>query len=298
MILDPPIAFAGAPLDLAEHRRSAAELTAFSKAKNARALVMYHGQFLTKGGKLALVKPMDVVGKNLYDPGPLFLGIDGKTPLFAFSFGEETEAQDMVRGAKLEHLRAVGTTLPAKDLAQAGRAKALFEWHRTHKFCAQCGKDSIAQHGGITRKCPSCNTDHFPRVNPVVIMLVLHGDECLLGRGANWPEGAFSALAGFVAPGETLEEACTREVYEEVGIAVTDAQYKFSQPWPYPSQLMMGLFCEAKTKKITLDTNEVADAKWFSKDTVRGVFAGTDNSFLPLPEFTIAHELLKHWLES
>ncbi len=292
-----PIAFAGAPLDLTENHRTTAELTAFSKAKNARALIMHHGKFLARENTLAFLTPMSMVGKHLYDPGPLFLGIDGDTPLFAFSFAQEAEAQAMVKGAELVDLRSLALTLPSKDLALCGRAKSLFDWHRAHKFCAMCGNESSVQNGGITRKCPNCETDHFPRVNPVVIMLVTHGDKCLLGRAPDWPEGAYSCLAGFVSSGESLEEACIREVFEEVGVYVHTPTYQFSQPWPYPGQLMMGMFCEAKTTKITLDTKEIIDAKWYDKDTVRGVFDGTNEAFYCPPPFTIAHMLIQHWLD-
>ncbi len=297
MTSHPPIAFAGGPLDLAENQRTAEDLAKFAKAGNAQALIMHHGKFLTKDGTLALVTPMSMVGKHLYDPAPLFLGLDGNVPVFAFSLAEEHEAQDIMEGAHLEVLRALALTLPPKDLALAGRAKSLFDWHRAHKFCAMCGNQTFVASGGVTRKCPSCDTDHFPRVNPVVIMLVTHGDKCLLGRGPEWPEGAFSCLAGFVSSGETPEEACIREVFEEVGVTVENPIYQFSQPWPYPGQLMMGLFCEAKTTKITLDTKEVAEAHWYDKETVRGVFNGTDESFYCPPPFTIAHWLIQHWLD-
>jgi len=292
-----PIAFAGASLDLAEDQRSAAQLTDFSNAKNARALIMHHGSFLVKGGALALVPPMDIVGKHLYDPGPLFLGLDGDTPLFAFSFAHEEEAAKMVSGATLEPIRALALSLPPKDLGMAGRAKSLFDWHRAHKFCANCGADSRPQHGGITRKCPSCDTDHFPRVNPVVIMMVINGDNVLLGRSPEWPEGAFSALAGFVSPGETPEEAVIREVFEEVGLNVTNPVYKFSQPWPFPGQLMMGMFCQTDETKLTLNTKEVSEARWFSKDTIRGVWNGTDDTIYCPPPFTIAYNLIEAWLK-
>jgi NAD+ diphosphatase len=295
-----PIAFAGAPLDLVENRRSASDLSAFLVADNARAFVMFHGQFLVKDGALVQVHPSQIKGSHLYDPGPLFLGLDGDVPQFTFSFAKEEQALALVKGAKLDQLRNLAYSMDARQLALAGRAKSLFDWHRSHRFCSNCGLESKPQAGGVTRKCPSCDTDHFPRVNPVVIMLVLANDEmgekCLLGRGPEWPEGAYSALAGFVSPGESLSEACIREVKEEVNIDVENPIYKFSQPWPFPGQLMMGLFCTAKNTKITLDTKELADAKWFSKDTIRGVFAGTDKTFICPPDFTIAHQLIKAWL--
>jgi NAD+ diphosphatase len=243
-----------------------------------------------------MVQPSQIKGTHLYDPGPLFLGLDGKVPMFAFSFAKEEEAAGLVKGAALDHLRNLAFLMDGRQLALAGRAKSLFDWHRSHRFCSNCGLESKPQAGGVTRKCPTCETDHFPRVNPVVIMLVLDGDNCLLGRGPEWPEGAYSALAGFVSPGESLSEACIREVKEEVNIDVENPNYKFSQPWPYPGQLMMGMFCTAKNTKITLDTKELADAQWFTKDVVRGVFAGTDKTFTCPPEFTIAHQLIKAWL--
>ncbi|MBL4853523.1 NAD(+) diphosphatase [bacterium AH-315-J19] len=295
-----PMAFTGAPLDLAENQRDAASLTVFSKADNARAFVMFHGRFLVKNGDLVMVHPLQIKGSHLYDPGPLFLGLDGKTPMFAFSFAKEEEALKLVKGAELDHLRNLSFLMDGRQLALAGRAKSLFDWHRSHRFCSNCGKESKPQAGGVTRQCPTCETDHFPRVNPVVIMLVLDGDNCLMGRGPEWPDGAFSALAGFVSPGESLSEACIREVKEEVNIDVENPEFKFSQPWPYPGQLMMGMVCQAKNTKITLDTKELADAKWFSKDEVRSVFEGTNaqkgTPFICPPPFTIAHQLIKAWL--
>ncbi|MCF6219892.1 MAG: NAD(+) diphosphatase [Robiginitomaculum sp.] len=300
MTSKPSIAFTGAPLDLAENRRSGQDLSGFLKAEKARALVMYHGRFLVKNGDLVRVHPSQIKGTHLYDPGPLFLGLDGEIPIFAFSFAKENEAAGLVKGAALDHLRNLSFLMDGRQLSLAGRAKSLFDWHRSHRFCSNCGAESKPQAGGVIRQCSTCETDHFPRVNPVVIMLVLDGDKCLLGRGPDWPEAAYSALAGFVSPGESLSEACIREIKEEVGIDVENPQYKFSQPWPYPGQLMMGMFCTAKNTKITLDTKELADAKWFTKDEVRSVFEGTNaqkgTPFINPPDFTIAHHLIKAWL--
>jgi len=301
MTSNTPIAFAGAPLDLAENQRSSSELNAFLTATNARAFVMFHGRFLVKNGDLVQMHPSQIKGVHLYDPGPLFLGLDGTIPQFTFSLAKEDEALNLVKDGALDHLRNLAYLMDPRQLSLAGRAKSLFDWHRSHRFCSNCGVESKPQAGGVTRKCPTCETDHFPRVNPVVIMLVLanddSGDKCLLGRGPEWPEGAYSALAGFVSSGENLSEACIREVKEEVNVDVENPTYKFSQPWPFPGQLMLGMFCTAKNTKITLDTKELAAAKWFTKETVRGVFAGTDKAFICPPEFTIAHQLIKTWLE-
>lgn len=293
------IAFSGGRLDIAEKQRSAEELTKFSKMDTACAIIMHDGGFVTvPDGRLAKVPPMDLVGKHIIDPGPLFLGLDHVGPVFAFSMAQVSEANALFPGGQVRSLRALAETLNAEDLATAGRAKSLFDWHKDHRFCAKCGKDSASQHGGIARFCKSCETAHFPRVNPVAIMLVLNGDKCLLGRNAAWPDGAFSALAGFVSPGESLEEACAREVFEEVGLKVTNIRYQFSQPWPWPSQLMMGLFCETDEMDITLDLTEVSEAVWYTREQIQGVFDGTDDSFACPPAFTIAHQLIKAWLES
>ena len=291
------MAFTGANLDMAENKRSAKDLQRFLDRADAKALIMNHGKFLVRDDHLVTMHPRNIKGKNLYDPGPLFLGLDGRTPIFAFSFAEELEAVDIVKDAHLDHLRNLAFLLPPHDLALAGRAKSLFDWHRSHRFCSNCGIESRTANGGISRHCNSCGTDHFPRVNPVVIMLVIKGDKCLMGRSPDWPEHAYSALAGFVSPGESLSEACIREVFEEVGIKVENPVFKCSQPWPYPSQLMMGVFAEAKTSKITLDKNELSDAQWFSKEQVKAAFAREGHDFIPPPPFTIAHHLLKAWLD-
>lgn len=294
-----PIAFAGAPIDLAENQRTTDELTAFTKDKRAKAIVLNDGNVLVgEDGKLADIHPSALIGKNIYDPGPLFLGLDGDIPLFAFSLAIPEESENLGDKVQFQSLRRLANTLSSHDLSLAGRAKSLFDWHRSHKFCAMCGKESQPKSGGVTRKCPNCSTDHFPRVNPVVIMMVINGDKCLLGRSAAWPEGAFSALAGFISTGETIEEACVREVMEEVGLKVTKPVYKFCQPWPYPSQLMMGMYCYTDETELTIDTKEIAEARWFTKETVKSVFDGSNTEFLCPPAFTIAHQLLKEWIES
>lgn len=299
MSSDTPIAFAGAPIDLAENQRTSEQLTAFSKDKRAKAIVLHEGNALvTESGQLIDLHPSALIGKNIYDPGPLFLGLDVDVPLFAFSLAVPEESDSLGERVRFDSLRKLSHTLSSHDLALAGRAKSLFDWHRSHKFCAMCGSESNPKSGGVSRKCPKCTTDHFPRVNPVAIMLVINGDKCLLGRSAAWPEGAFSALAGFVSAGETIEEACQREVLEEVGIKVDKPVYKFCQPWPYPSQLMMGMYCYTDETELTLDTKEIAEARWFSKETMKGVFDGSNTEFLCPPSFTIAHQLIKEWISS
>ncbi len=292
--------FAGGAVDPVETQRSAAELQAFLAKPNARCIMLHKGApALAPDGGLKRIHPSELIGRNLMDPGPIFLGLElgleKDTPLFAASVAdpEKVAPEDA-----FQNLRAIANHLSPEDLALAGRAKSLLDWHLDHRFCAKCGQVSQPDMGGMKRKCPSCETEHFPRVNPVVIMLILSGDKVLLGRGPGWPEGAMSALAGFISPGETLEEAAARETFEEVGIKVKNTRYIFSQPWPFPSQLMIGVICEAESEEITLNEAELEDAKWYSKDEVRAVFGKTGEAFMRLPRFTIAHHLLRHWLEA
>lgn len=286
--------FAGSEIDECEHKRSQAELEAFLNSPNSRAILFDQGRPAIKpNGGLKLVLPKDLVGQNIADPGPLFMGTWEDTPLFAFHIQREN---DITEAESFQDMRVIAAQLSPNELAIAGRAKSLLEWHASHTFCAKCGQQSTSQRGGTSRKCQSCGTDHFPRVNPVTIMLVVKGDQCLLGRGHGWPEGAFSALAGFISPGETIEEGCAREVFEEVGLRVEKQRYIFSQPWPFPSQLMIGLICETQETELTIDKNEIEDARWFSKEEIEAVFAKRSDVFKRPPRFTIAHQLLRHWL--
>jgi len=178
----------------------------------------------------------------------------------------------------------------------AGRARSIFDWHRTHPFCAQCGAGTTSAEGGAKRVCGSCETEHFPRVNPVVIFLIEHEDSVLLGRGNGWPPGYYSALAGFVSPGETIEEAASREGMEEVGARLSDHRYMFCQPWPFPSQLMIGLISQAADKTVRVDEKELEAANWFTRAEVQAVFDGTGEAFMRPMRSTIAHQLLRAWL--
>ena len=288
--------FAGGILDHVETQRSAEELQAFVAKPQARCICFHKGSpALRAEGGLKRIHPSELIGRNLIDPGPIFLGLEGDAPIFAASIQNPT---DVTVEELFQDLRSATRMLSPQDMALAGRAKSLLDWHFNHRFCAKCGQVSQPQDGGIKRTCPSCETEHFPRVNPVVIMLILSGDKVLLGRGAGWPEGAMSALAGFISPGESMEEAVARETFEEVGIKIRNPRYIFSQPWPWPSQLMMGVICEAESEKLTINKDELEDAKWFTREEVEAVYNKTGEAFLRLPRFTIAHHLLRHWLET
>lgn len=193
-------------------------------------------------------------------------------------------------------LRAVMAALDPRAAELAATAKAVLGWHTTHRFCAKCGARSRAVQGGWQRDCPECKAHHFPRTDPVVIMLITHGNDVLVGRSPVWPEGMYSLLAGFVEPGETIEAAVRRETFEEAGIDVGPVTYLASQPWPFPSSLMLGCQAEATTRKITLDPAELEDAQWVSREEMSEAMAGRHPRIKAARKGAIAHFILSHWL--
>ena len=191
-------------------------------------------------------------------------------------------------------LRLIGPTIAPEEASLAVHAVGIARWHQSHKFCAKCGAPSDIAEGGHTRVCPACGTHHFPRTDPAVIMLITdEQDRALLGRQPIWPEGRFSTLAGFVEPGETLGDAVRREVMEEVGIEVGDVTYAASQPWPFPSSLMLGFFGRALSTEINVDQDEIAEARWFTREEVTEMTAKSD-LLLP-PNVSISRWLLQKW---
>lgn len=183
------------------------------------------------------------------------------------------------------------------EAATYATARSLLDWHGRHGFCANCGTQTAMFRAGWGRNCPSCKAEHFPRVDPVVIMIAEHDGRALLGRQHGWPQGRYSALAGFLEPGESIEEAVAREIMEEAGVAVSNVRYIASQPWPFPSSLMIACVAEAAEDSLTLDQNELEDAIWVPRDEVRAVLAGAPGPFLPPPSYAIAHTLLSVWAE-
>jgi len=189
-------------------------------------------------------------------------------------------------------------TLPAEEAAIYGTARSLIDWHNSHRFCGQCGGETRTFRAGWGRKCASCQKEHFPRTDPVVIMLAEHEDKALVGRQAAWPKGNYSALAGFLEPGESVEEAVRREIHEEAGVTCGAVRYVTSQPWPFGgSQLMIACIAEATSTEIVMDTNELEDAMWITKDDARAALADApDKKFGAPPPFAIANTLLRRWL--
>ena len=230
----------------------------------------------------------------------LLLGRDETSAVFARQLSQAVPevAQE---GAPLQmDLRslAVQGRLPAPELGQLAQAKSLLHWHARHGFCAQCGTRTNVAAAGWKRICEACGAQHFPRTDPVVIMLVLDGERCLVGRQSRFNPGMYSALAGFVEPGETIEAAVRREVAEESAILVGEVTYYASQPWPFPASLMMGCFAQALSSEITVETSELEDARWLTRTEVQAMFAGTHPQGLGTPNpIAIAWHLLKAFAE-
>jgi NAD+ diphosphatase len=188
--------------------------------------------------------------------------------------------------------------LPAEDAAIYGTARSVIEWHNKHRFCGVCGGATVLFRAGWGRKCDACQTEHFPRTDPVVIMLAEYEGKVLLGRQSRFPPGNYSALAGFLEPGESIEEAVRREIFEEAGVVCGAVRYVISQPWPFGgSQLMIACIAQANGNAITLDTNELEDAMWVSKDEARAAINEAEGRrFNAPPSFAIAHSLLRSWV--
>jgi NAD+ diphosphatase len=185
--------------------------------------------------------------------------------------------------------------MPGPDAAILATAKAMFEWRRKHGYCAACGQPSEPREGGWKRQCPSCQAEHFPRTDPVVIMLAHHEGRCMLGRQEAWPKGMYSALAGFLEPGESIEEACARELAEEAALKTVRVRYHSTQPWPYPSSLMIGLIAEVADDQAAPDQTELSEVRWFTRAEARALLSGEiEGAFCPQP-MAIAHQLIRAW---
>ena len=297
--------FAGNPLDRASDRRVDAEWLKRQLASDqALGVALWNGKPFVETGKDGGVQisylPAKLVGELAGGAERLlFLGLWKDTAIFAVDLeGRADPADSTLQGmGRFEDLRQISLKLPPADGSILATAKAMFEWRRRHKHCAVCGQPSHPADGGWKRKCESCEAEHFPRTDPVVIMLPYHGDRCMLGRQEVWPKGMFSALAGFLEPGEAIEEACARELNEEAGLHAVKVRYHSSQPWPYPSSLMIGLLAEVEDEEGSPDQTELSEVRWFTRAEARELLAGKlDGAFAPPPS-AIAHQLIKAWSE-
>ncbi|WP_072780066.1 NAD(+) diphosphatase [Marivita hallyeonensis] len=311
------VTFGGSALDrAAELRGDMPGLAAAMQDPAARTLVLWKGKPLLIGdgpSRMLARLPLDhPILKDARVP-PILLGREDGAARFAHDISgwqpveDTTEVGAFVDRSEQHHpavpddhrfaeLRMVMTALTARDAELAATAKAIIGWHETHQFCARCGAPSDVTQAGWQRVCQACGGSHFPRTDPVVIMLITRGNKVLLGRSPGWPEGMYSCLAGFVEPGETIEAAVRREVWEEAGIRVGQVTYLSSQPWPFPASLMFGCHGAALTDEITIDPVEIEDAIWVSREEVMDAFAGLRDGLLPARKGAIAHFLLRHWV--
>ena len=231
---------------------------------------------------------------------PVLLGMDGDDARFAVdvSHGPDPAAIAFGSGSRAEYqgLRTAAPNLPAGDAAIAAQARSLVDWHERHPFCAACGAATRPRNGGSSRACAECGSEHFPRTDPVVIVVVSRGGRALLGRSGRFPGNLYSALAGFMEPGESVEEAVRREVAEESGIEVGAVRYVFSQPWPFPASLMLGCIAEGLSGEIAVDPEELEDARWFSRSELLDALAGRSDLLTVPQPLAIAHHLIRAWL--
>lgn len=284
-----PLGFVGAWLDRADQLRTDPQAFAAACADpRARCLALDGVDFVPGDGGGLRWEPLDPAD----DRAPMLLGRDERgIPYFV---------REAPRGARIDaRSRTVMRLLPLlshQDLALYGGARSLVDWHARHGFCAVCGSPTEIFRAGWGRRCGGCGAEHFPRVDPVVIMLAEHDGRVLVGRQRQFPPGMFSALAGFVEPGESLEEAVARELFEEAGIRVSDVTYVASQPWPFPSSLMIGCRATAEDPALTLDETEIEAAMWVDRAEVRAALGGDmDAPFMVPPPLAIARYLLEDW---
>lgn len=284
---------------LVRHSAESASAIPDLDAPGAR-IVVLAGDRVVLAGDTALLAPEAAAGT-----GPrsltLYLGrLDGD-PVFAAAVPAElAEGLDAEPGFRTNDLRSLageGRIAP-HELGLLATAKSLLGWHARHGFCAHCGSPTTLAAGGYRRECAACGTHHFPRTDPVVIMLITRGDSCLLGRSPRFNEGMYSCLAGFLEPGETVEDAVRRETFEEVGLTIGAVRYHASQPWPFPSSLMIGCVAESLDAAITLDPEELADARWFTRDDVAAMLEGRHPAGLTTPPpLAIAHLLMRAFVD-
>jgi NAD+ diphosphatase len=295
--------FAGNPLDRVSQRRQDAGWVASLLEDPATRVLPLHGLKppVCHSSAASLDWQSVAPWRPLIDSGNtlILLGIRDGRAFFALDAGSTEVLGD--NGSVLMDARTAAPMIDGGEAAILAEARSLIDWHDRHRFCARCGTPSVVASGGWVRHCPECKAHHFPRVDPVVIMLAVRGERCLLGRGHRRPGARFSCLAGFMEPGETPEEAVRREVSEESGIRVGRVRYLASQPWPFPSSLMMGFLGEALTEEITIDHEELAEVRWFERDEVRAMVERSRSddpipglATLP-PPLAIGHQIARRW---
>lgn len=281
----------GGTLDRADHLRHDADALAAAEGD-------WRARLLRLDGLVPDVSDDGLLGWTTLADAPdgaalILLGLADGRPHFAAWHPDMPRGDaSPMRSPAIGH--ALATLRPGEAQAYAA-ARSVIEWHNRNRFCANCGTATAIFRAGWGRACPQCGAEHFPRVDPVVIMIAEHDGRALLGRGKGWPAGRYSALAGFLEPGESIEEAVARELFEEAGVRASNVRYVASQPWPYPSSLMIGCVGEAEDDALSVDASELEDAMWVPRALVRAVLAGEDGPFLPPPRYAIAFTLLTEW---
>lgn len=312
------VTFGGSALDRrADLRAQPDALGALMARDDAGVVPVWRGKPLVvrAGEDIALgrLRPGHAALEDTVEP-PVFLGLDDGRPVWAadisgwtpedvdlstlglFLDPSEQHHPQIGDDMRFAELRAIMTRLDARNAELAATAKAVLGWHESHRFCSRCGSRSRIAVAGWQRICPDCGAHHFPRTDPVVIMLIVEGNDVLLGRSPGWPEGMYSLLAGFVEPGESLEAAVRREVFEETAVTVGQVDYLASQPWPFPASLMFGCIGQATSRRITVDPDEIEDALWVGRERLAAAFRGEDETILPARPGAIARFLLENWL--
>jgi len=272
-------------------------------AKNPRsALVLLAGDLpiLQAGEPGTALLPLSTLSRLPAHKEQVFLGLLQDRPIIAtLAAPEAAELFQNDPTYTVTDLRAIAVRglVLAEELGILAMAKTMLDWHNRHRFCANCGARTQSSQAGFRRDCEACGTQHFPRTDPVVIMLITRGDTCLMGRQPRFADKVYSCLAGFLEPGETIENAVRREVFEEAGIRVGAVRYVTSQPWPFPSNIMIGCVGEAISEDINFDREELEDARWFTKDDVRRMLEGTHEDYAAPSPIAIANHLLREWVK-
>ena len=301
------IPFAGNPLNRASEKRTDSSWIE-SKRHDPSSLVLpmwrlapllLEQKLTAEQPELGLLRPAIVDSLASAEAPCIFLGLDGDVAVFALDVSDRADPSKDGPLAGLGHFveaRAAAQAVSMRDAAIIAQAKAMIDWHQRHGFCPRCGAATKLVDAGYRRLCGECKAEHFPRTDPVVIMLATDGDACLVGRGNHFPRGMFSALAGFVEPGETIEEAVRRELMEEASVRVSEVTYYATQPWPFPSSLMIGCFAKAESRDAKADDIEIAEVRWIERSVARGLINGKrmDGIMVP-PPIAIAHHLIKAW---
>ena len=289
--------FAGPYLDRAAHLRQDPEWFAAALAdERSRAIPVWNSRNLVAEGDIPRAVYWEISRippERRTDADLILLGRFGETSYFTYEI-DSIEPPPTPPGTRFEDLRLVAAVLPIDEAGLLGYARAIVSWRRRHRFCGTCGARTLPAKSGHVLVCSdaSCRHEQFPRIDPAIIVLVSDGERALLGRQASWPVGRYSTIAGFVEPGESLEDAVAREVFEETGIEVDQIEYHSSQPWPFPSSLMLGFTAHARGTEVRLRDEELEDARWFNRADL-----ASNGTLLP-PRQSISYRLIEHWFDA